>query len=71
MAAEDNAFPPRTVARIDRWSWVLVYVGIVLVALGLAVARAEPPLGSGMAVAGGLAIVVGIALIWLRSRMKT
>ena len=49
---------------------MLVYAGIVLFALGLAVRRSDAAIGSGMAATGGALIVIGIVLIWVRSRMK-
>ena len=58
-----------TAARIQKWTWILIYVGIVLLALGLSVQRTDAALGWGIAAPGIAAIVVGIALIWLRSRM--
>ena len=57
-------------ARIQKWIWILIYVGMVLLALGLSVQRSDASLGWGIAVPGIALIVVGIVLIWLRSRMK-
>jgi hypothetical protein len=61
---------PTLAARIQKWIWVLVYAGIVLVGLGLMVRRDDAAIGWGIAAAGTASIVVGIALIWMRSRMK-
>ena len=58
-----------TTQRIQKWSWILMYVGIVLLALGLSVQRSDAALGWGIAAPGIAAIVVGIVLIWVRSRM--
>ena len=49
--------------------WVLIYGGLLLAVLGLAVQRADDPLGWSMVVAGALAAGVGVVLIWIRSRM--
>jgi hypothetical protein len=57
-------------ARIQKWIWVLVYGGIVLFSLGLAVQRNDAGVGWGIAAAGTASIVVGIVLIWVRSRLK-
>ncbi len=59
-----------TQARLQKWSWMLIYVGIVLLALGLAVQRSDLALGWGIAAPGIAMIVIGIVMIWVRSRMK-
>ncbi|HEY9237932.1 MAG TPA: hypothetical protein VIP10_03745 [Burkholderiaceae bacterium] len=59
-----------TQARLQKWSWILIYVGIVLLALGLAVQRSDLALGWGIAAPGIAMIVIGIVMIWVRSRMK-
>ena len=56
--------------RIQRWIWPLIYVGIFLLALGLSVQRGNAELGRGIAATGIAAMVVGIVLIWIRSRLK-
>ena len=56
--------------RIHKWSWILIYVGMVLLALGLSVQRSDAALGWGIAGTGIAMIVVGIVMIWIRSRMK-
>ena len=61
----------RAAARIGKWSWILIYVGMVLLALGLSVQRSDTALGWGIAAPGIALIVVGIVLVWVRSRMKT
>jgi len=55
--------------RIGVLTWVLIFGGILMLALGLVVRRTDPGLGGGMAVVSVLAIVVGVVLIWVRSRM--
>ncbi|MES2101744.1 MAG: hypothetical protein V4569_18110 [Pseudomonadota bacterium] len=57
-------------ARIQKWIWILIYLGMILLALGLSVQRSDAALGWGIAVPGIALIVVGIVLIWIRSRMK-
>ena len=59
-----------TAARIQKWSWILIYVGMVLLALGLSVQRVDTALGWGIAATGIALIVAGIVLVWVRSRMK-
>jgi xanthine/uracil/vitamin C permease (AzgA family) len=50
--------------------WVLIFGGMLMLALGLVVRRAEPGLGWGIASVSIAAIVAGAVLIWVRSRMK-
>jgi len=59
-----------TAARIQKWTWILIYIGMVLLALGLSVQRSDAALGWGIAVPGIVLILVGAVLIWVRSRMK-
>ena len=55
--------------RVQQWTWPLIFVGIVLLALGLMVQRSDAALGWGIAAPGIALIVIGIVLIWVRSRM--
>ena len=60
----------RAASRIETWIWVLVYLGLILLGLGLSVQRSDAALGWTIAAVGSGAVAVGIVLIWLRSRMK-
>ena len=55
--------------RIEKWVWVLVYAGLAILGLGLAVQRSDAPLGWGLASIGAALIAGGAVLVWLRSRM--
>jgi hypothetical protein len=57
-------------ARLDVLIWVLIFGGLIAVGLGLAVRRADGPLGWTIVVVGGLAAAAGAVLVWVRSRMK-
>ncbi|MDO9415306.1 hypothetical protein [Pararhizobium sp.] len=59
-----------TALRIQKWIWILIYLGIFLLALGIAVQRSDATLGWSMIVPACALIVAGIVLIWVRSRMK-
>ena len=59
-----------TAQRIETWVWVLIYLGLLLFGLGLSVQRAAPSLGWMMTVTGIGLGAVGIALIYVRSRLK-
>ena len=59
-----------TAASLQKWIWILIYIGMILLALGLAVQRSDAALGWGIAAPGIVAITIGIVLIWTRSRMN-
>ena len=59
-----------SIQRVESWVWMLIYGGMGLLGLGLSVQRTYAPLGWAMVVLGGLGGVVGVVLIWVRSRMK-
>ena len=60
----------RTISRIQTWIWVLIYGGLLILVLGLAVLRREPgAVGWTLIVLGSIMAPVGAALIWVRSRI--
>ena len=48
---------------VEKLIWIYVYVGLVLIGLGLSVRRADATIGWAI-------LAVGIVLVWVRSRMK-
>jgi hypothetical protein len=50
-------------------TWVLIFGGMLMLALGLVVRRTEVELGSWIAGLSIAAIVVGVVLVWVRSRI--
>jgi hypothetical protein len=54
---------------IEKLVWVLIYGGLLFGGLGLFVDREGSVLGIGMLVIGALAVLAGIVLVWVRSRM--
>ena len=58
------------IKRIEGWIWVLVYIGMVLIGLGIAVQRTDTTLGWFIAAPGITLTLIGIVLIVVRSRMK-
>lgn len=50
---------------------MLIYGGLIALALGLAIARLGGAAGAWLAAFGGALIVAGVVLIWWRSRMST
>jgi hypothetical protein len=61
--------PLKPYARLEKWIWILIYGGLFLFILGIATGRTEPTTGWLLAVPGGIATVVGIVLIYVRSRL--
>jgi hypothetical protein len=59
------------IKKLEKWVWILVYAGLVIGGLGLAVQRSDASLGWGLVSLGGAAILAGALLIWVRSRIKT
>lgn len=55
---------------VDTAVWLFIYGGIALLGLGLFVIPVEAMLGWAIAPVGLLFVVIGVLLIWVRSRMK-
>jgi hypothetical protein len=58
-----------TPAKLDVWIWVLLYGGLVVLGLGVAVQRDAAALGWAMVGVGAVAAAVGALLIFVRSRL--
>lgn len=54
---------------VERWIWPLIFGGLILLALGLAVRPSDGAIGWTMVVVGGLVAAAGAVLIAVRSRM--
>lgn len=50
--------------------WTLIYGGLLSVGLGLSVQRTDGALGWGIVTGGAAVAMVGVVLIYVRSRMK-
>jgi len=55
---------------IENLTWVLIYGGLLVLVLGIATGRSDAAVGWALAVPGAVAAAVGVALIYVRSRMK-
>jgi hypothetical protein len=58
-------------ARLEVLTWVLIYSGLLLAALGAFLIEGRPLLGWVLVAAGLADTAVGFVLIWIRSRMKS
>jgi hypothetical protein len=56
-------------ANVETLVWVLIYGGLLLGVLGLAVQPLEGALGWSLVGLGAVMAAVGVVLIWVRSRM--
>ena len=56
--------------KVETWVWVLIYGGMVVLGIGLAVQRTDATTGWAIACAGGVLVAVGALLVWVRSRMR-
>jgi hypothetical protein len=56
-------------ARLDVLIWLLVFVGLFTVVLGIASRPVAPATGWSLMVAGACAVAVGVVLILVRSRL--
>ena len=54
---------------VEALVWILVYGGLLLLCLGLFVARADGTLGWLLVLAGGGIATAGVVLVYIRSRM--
>jgi len=56
--------------RVEVWVWVLVYLGLIVIGVGMSVQRSDATLGWGITAAGIVVEALGVVLIWVRSRAK-
>ena len=59
----------RSTARYDKTVWILIFGGLLVLGPGFALLRADEPWGWLVVVAGGAAALVGVVLVYVRSRM--
>ena len=55
--------------RIGTLIWVLIFGGLFALGMGITLERSGQSFGWGFIGGGGLAVVAGCVLIWVRSRM--
>jgi heme/copper-type cytochrome/quinol oxidase subunit 1 len=63
-----NGTTDTRLVRLERLTWLLIYLGLVVLVLGSFMQRMQP--ATGWFAAGGVAVVSGIVLIYVRSRMR-
>ena len=60
----------KTIARIQKIIWVLIFIGMFTVALGIATHSRSPATAWTLGLIGAAMVAAGVALIWVRSRMQ-
>ena len=58
-----------TVAKVEVLIWALIYGGLLILAVGLALREVHGLLAGTVSLIGGLIAAAGVVLIWIRSRM--
>jgi hypothetical protein len=61
---------PVNAAAVERWVWILIYGGLLSLCVGLFAGRSDAGLGAALVVGGVVAVLSGVLLIVVRSRMK-
>ena len=56
--------------RLETLIWVLIYGGLLALVLGGFLAREQDGSGVGVMIAGGLLVLIGAALLYVRSRLR-
>ena len=56
-------------ARLEALIWALIYGGLIVAAVGIALERNGAAYGRGIVAVGALAVAAGIVLVWVRSRL--
>jgi hypothetical protein len=60
-----------TASRLDTWIWVFIYAAIFGLGLGLSIWRTDSGLGWTIGSFGAFFLVIGMAMVWARSRAKS
>ena len=60
----------KTLARLDKLIWTLIFGGLLSVALGLSIAQRDNTMGQWFILGGLLVAACGAGLVYLRSRMS-
>ncbi|PJI97255.1 hypothetical protein CLU85_2031 [Acidovorax sp. 69] len=61
---------PKTLQRLHKLIWTLIYGGLLALVLGIATARTDDAIGWSLMVGGGLVAAAGVVLIGVRARLK-
>ena len=59
-----------TIARVEKWIWILAYGGLFALVLGIATLPASAGGGWTLITLGAIAVIAGAALVWVRSILE-
>jgi hypothetical protein len=59
-----------TLMWVQRMAWICIYGGLLSIVLGVFLARADMALARLIQGVGSVSVVIGVALIYVRSRLK-
>lgn len=59
-----------TLLWIQRLVWIYIYGGLLSIVLGVFLARSDITLARSIQAVGAVFVVIGVALIYVRSRLK-
>lgn len=65
-----SADAPNPYARLEKWTWLLIFIGGFGLALGIATLNEDAATGWLIVVPCAIAIITGIVLVLVRSRLK-
>jgi uncharacterized membrane protein HdeD (DUF308 family) len=57
-------------ATLEKWTWVLIFGGLLVLSVSWFVDDSAVVWAASLAIVGALATIVGVLLIYLRSRME-
>jgi hypothetical protein len=60
----------KTLIWVQRLVWIYIYGGLLAIVVGVFLARTDMTLARAIQAVGGLFVVIGVALIYVRSRLK-
>jgi membrane-bound ClpP family serine protease len=58
------------VTRVEKVIWPLIFVGVLLIGLGISLHRTDESAGTVVGVVGIAMVLLGAVLLWVRSRMR-
>jgi hypothetical protein len=60
----------KTLMWVQRLVWIYIYGGLLSIVLGIFVAQSDPTLARAMQAIGAVSVLIGVVLIYVRSRLK-
>jgi hypothetical protein len=55
---------------LETWTWRLIFGGLITASLSIFVMEQDATLGAVLATVGSVATVVGVVMVWWRSRLN-